>query len=1673
MSTNKWHSAKGQSKSSLSYSDISRIAKMVTKSLDQHPKRQQQPRINKGIVFSTPINEVRRQRKPRQEGGERPKLPINSVRSKGGQGGVVLSTLQPPNFTNGGRQAAKRSRRETSYAQTVRGNKPTDVATNPSAWQKKPVVSIDVNTVVTTQTLRLNNSVINAVRVDTLFAEWSVACGMEFLSVCSKLQKIAGVMKKQVSKGCWSCPLCLFLRPQRKSVVLHLQHQHKTESFFPSFCTTSTCRRICLLPDLGRTCALSASVGLLALVPSPCSEKTLSNAFTDPSLDSAAALASSLNTVNMPCSVFKVLATLMLAFAPSWSKHCTSNCGTCGQQGEVSVTNELFLSVAAKKPVSMAVIRDLVKMKSRPIDKFCSMNDHNPTQVVELTVFCPANKWFMLDVQSGLKDLYPIDFPDGQYLPVGAIVETGSHARALLAADVQNLSEVRFVLFLQAVTEDIDEDDDVNVEDDDNEVFVPMLSNTFRRNMVAGSCGSCGGQLREFGGEFLCPLCDDAEIQRGKRALMTQQRRVHVPDEVDAEEDLEVDLFPSLDVDAVPLVSSPSSLSRRVTAALSADAAEPPLPEAGSSDSELENNPSCVEVVAHPDGATFSWAFCPLLAIAAGKRHVDAARLCLLVGPRIFCAMVSLLAPSCGALPWSRGYVSAEVQNGVLDPVMENQAVQSFFAAVGPLNAGSLNAVILPPQPIRSWRKTDRATLNDEVAVIVALRTHTADVSVGELLLNMVPLAALRYAGARVQAWQVNAAVRERLCRRTENTAAGIGAPPPISTCTSLPPQSDQVVGISWEEIAKVRPRLLKTIPYTARPAVASAFTHLCLTKNWLLLFGFAKLVLCVPQLARGGTADRAHAIQQRCALLTRGEIGVLWAGCLASCSLRPPTEKEGEEFNSKRCIAAAKRGEFGRATRFLDGAQIVQQDAGSVAALQALHPVGELDVCRIDGEAVCPPTEVAMLQLLRSFPRGSAGGTSALTAQHLREICGCPGTASSALVTIIGDFVNGNLPEVARKFFYGARLIAFRKPDGGVRPIASGEVFRRLAGKHLARSVERGAGSFFKDAGQIGVATPDGASALVHAARRISLTLSSDEVFLKVDWRNAFNCVSRRKILSTVATTFPALARYTSAAYGSPTSLLYGDTIIPSEAGVQQGDPLGPLLFSLALVGVSNSIRPFNPIFQGWYLDDGIIAIKANRLDEVIEQLQIAGTEIGLCLNLHKCEVIGSHQLPVHHTCGLKNFDDWELLGVPMGSTHARAMAWTKLLDASVKKIGQIGAVGQTEPHVASTLLHWCGALPMMQYNLQHWDGCIDLTPCDVAMRAAFPVTMDDTQWEQAKLPIRHGGFGVPTIADRASTFCAVSAKRCEKLCGIFISTPIIPDALPDFALLLTPRAPIGVFEHLEQELSSEAPRVRNVTRKWDDEQAALVLARVSHRMKGIIQSATAPGASLWVAMPPACSEFLWLDPGLYFIAAKLRLGLPLNESGTVCPQCRQATDDTLGDHALKCMSGGRRTLAHNAIRDTVNSLLSECLLRPHRETHPFAANPAARMDISVLLDGKEYLVDIALTHPVQARSQNDAANTPGGAATAYEAVKVAEYGAHVNIGTQVLVPLVFDTFGAVGVSGQKFLARIASEYSKRYLSGRCGRLEFFARLNGCVTHQVALIAATNLPAMNLPAGH
>jgi len=59
---------------------------------------------------------------------------------------------------------------------------------------------------------------------------------------------------------------------------------------------------------------------------------------------------------------------------------------------------------------------------------------------------------------------------------------------------------------------------------------------------------------------------------------------------------------------------------------------------------------------------------------------------------------------------------------------------------------------------------------------------------------------------------------------------------------------------------------------------------------------------------------------------------------------------------------------------------------------------------------------------------------------------------------------------------------------------------------------------------------------------------------------------VRRDSFIEAVAENLPELLVYVSSSYESPFSLSFGQYILSSKEGVQQGDPLGPLLFSMAL---------------------------------------------------------------------------------------------------------------------------------------------------------------------------------------------------------------------------------------------------------------------------------------------------------------------------------------------------------------------------------------------------------------------------------------------------------------------------------------------------------------------------
>ena len=89
---------------------------------------------------------------------------------------------------------------------------------------------------------------------------------------------------------------------------------------------------------------------------------------------------------------------------------------------------------------------------------------------------------------------------------------------------------------------------------------------------------------------------------------------------------------------------------------------------------------------------------------------------------------------------------------------------------------------------------------------------------------------------------------------------------------------------------------------------------------------------------------------------------------------------------------------------------------------------------------------------------------------------------------------------------------------------------------------------------------------------------------------------------------------------YSVQSTLFWGESTLQSATGEQQGDPLGPALFSLAIqIEVSSLCSSLNI----WYLDDGTIGGEPHEVAKDLKTIIDISTSLGLELNLQKCEII------------------------------------------------------------------------------------------------------------------------------------------------------------------------------------------------------------------------------------------------------------------------------------------------------------------------------------------------------------------------------------------------------------------------------------------------------------------
>ena len=102
----------------------------------------------------------------------------------------------------------------------------------------------------------------------------------------------------------------------------------------------------------------------------------------------------------------------------------------------------------------------------------------------------------------------------------------------------------------------------------------------------------------------------------------------------------------------------------------------------------------------------------------------------------------------------------------------------------------------------------------------------------------------------------------------------------------------------------------------------------------------------------------------------------------------------------------------------------------------------------------------------------------------------------------------------------------------------------------------------------QLGVGVKVGYEIIVHSVRSLNdiYSSSTDICLLKIEFKNAFNLISRESIISKVAKYFPGILSWTLFTLIPESKLFIGNRFILSSIGVQQGDPLGPLFFSLTL---------------------------------------------------------------------------------------------------------------------------------------------------------------------------------------------------------------------------------------------------------------------------------------------------------------------------------------------------------------------------------------------------------------------------------------------------------------------------------------------------------------------------
>ena len=720
-----------------------------------------------------------------------------------------------------------------------------------------------------------------------------------------------------------------------------------------------------------------------------------------------------------------------------------------------------------------------------------------------------------------------------------------------------------------------------------------------------------------------------------------------------------------------------------------------------------------------------------------------------------------------------------------------------------------------------------------------------------------------------------------------------------------------------------------------------------------------------------------------------------------------------------------------------------------TVEALRSKHPEAPSpEPVSITPPSVAPISvdEETVLKAVRNMRSGSCGGLDGMRPIYLQDMLS-PETADSGkkllsnLTRLINQMLAGQVPEYCVNALFGASLLALEKEDGGVRPIAIGCLYRRLAAKIAAKYAAEKLNKELCPI-QLGVGVSGGCESAAHSLRHYAsgVANSQDTILVKADIRNAFNTVHRSAVLQQVKARCPEIFPLMALSYSNPTPLYIGTSTIMSQTGVQQGDPLGPLGFTLA---IDPTIRSLDCPLNMWYLDDGSVAGPADLVIKSLKKLTSSFRELGLEMNPSKCEVAS-----LSNYCRPKVLTDLRITvpNIKVMDKHSLTLlnspvyseAIPKALEKTKHLISNLcNRIKGLDAHTALFFLTHHSSAPRLNYLLRsapmflHSSSLLEID--DMIRRTTVEVTnvrIDDTAWKQASLPVRFGGLGLRQVEKLALPCYLSSIAKSETLVK-----QIVPNSITQVLMA-------DVEERLQNQfpnLKSPEGEKRLLQKSWDEAVCGTELDNLhssAHQVDSArLHAAASPHSGAWLDALPIPNLGLHLDNESVRIAVALRLGAPICQPHK-CRCGRQV--DSRGLHGLSCQKSAGRLPRHAHVNDIVKRSLSAAGVPARLEPVGLDRGNSKRPDGITLFPfthGQHLCWDATISDTFSASVINDSASKAGSAADRAEKRKINHYSNLLD--RYRFTPISFETTGVYGKQTEDFIAELG-----RRIRGNTGEL-------------------------------